>query len=104
MPGPQKKKKKKPPSTHSQKFGTKRRTRDIDQVHEDLQDTSKFDNPKFDEDLPGEGQFYCICCARHFETDKALQSHFKTSIHKRRLKKAKEDPYTQQEADECGKF
>ena len=39
-----------------------------------------------DEYLPGEGQYYCISCARYFPEKDGLKQHFKTKQHKRRLK------------------
>eukprot|EP00052_Salpingoeca_macrocollata_P000911 m.22959 g.22959 ORF g.22959 m.22959 type:complete len:158 (+) comp10964_c1_seq2:647-1120(+) len=85
-------------------FRTKRRTKDVDQVHEDLQaeNVKELIHFKADGDLPGLGQFYCIHCARHFVDDVALQGHLKSSIHKRRVRQLKDEPYTQAEADAAG--
>jgi len=80
---------------------TRARTKDLDQIHEDLkpENVEKIKNALPDPDLPGMGQNYCIPCARHFTSDFALQNHLKTKIHKRRLKDLKEKPYTQKEAE-----
>lgn len=46
-------------------------TRDVDQiVFEDMlpEKTHKLLNQEINEDLPGLGQHYCICCARYFIT------------------------------------
>ncbi|KAI9269793.1 hypothetical protein BY458DRAFT_436532, partial [Sporodiniella umbellata] len=50
-------------------------------------------------DLPGFGQHYCVECARHFTNDTHLQEHLKSKLHKRRVKKLQDEPYTQEEAD-----
>ena len=46
------------------KYRTKRRTKDIDQIHEDLkpENASKLQSQN-DPDLPGAGQFYCLQCS-----------------------------------------
>jgi bud site selection protein 20 len=93
----QSRKKKNPNNTKVIK--TKRRTRDIDQVHEDLKNPEKILNAQPDEDLPGEGRFPCIACARFFQTAEALHLHEQTKVHKRRLKMALEDPHTQESAE-----
>eukprot|EP00928_Gymnodinium_smaydae_P034374 TRINITY_DN24377_c0_g1_i1.p2 TRINITY_DN24377_c0_g1~~TRINITY_DN24377_c0_g1_i1.p2 ORF type:complete len:120 (+),score=32.14 TRINITY_DN24377_c0_g1_i1:76-435(+) len=79
----------------------KKRTKDIDQVHEDLKTPGKFVPgilPE-DEDLPGMGQFYCIACSRYFQSAEVKAKHDKSKLHKRRLKKAEDDPHTQKDAD-----
>merc|ERR1712098_288214 len=83
---------------------TKRRTRDIDQVHNDLKEIQKFKVMPVDEDLPGEGQFYCVSCAHYCQDDVALQVHFKTKMHKRVLKEARKTPHTQEDAEAAGEF
>ena len=93
----QSRKKKNPNNTKHLK--TKKRTRDIDQVHEDLKNPERFSNLPKDEDLPGEGQNYCVSCARYFQTSGALAAHLETKVHKRRLKMALDDPHTQETAE-----
>ena len=41
------------------------RTKDLDQIHEDLrpENADKFLNKQVDPDLPGGGKFYCLHCA-----------------------------------------
>ncbi|KAG9243868.1 hypothetical protein BJ878DRAFT_422671, partial [Calycina marina] len=76
--------------------------RDLDQIHADLRSPkhlAEHTNTKAAEDLPGLGQFYCVECAKWFETDKSLVTHRKGSNHKRRLKALKTEPYTQREAE-----
>lgn len=48
---------------------------------------------------PGSAQFYCIHCARYFINDQALQDHFRTKVHKRRLKALELEPYTIEESE-----
>ena len=93
----QSRKKKNPNNTKVIK--TKRRTRDIDQVHEDMKHPERILNAERDEDLPGEGRFPCIACARFFQDDHALKLHENTRPHKRRTKQALEDPHTQDSAE-----
>mmetsp|Transcript_35121 Transcript_35121/g.76891 ORF Transcript_35121/g.76891 Transcript_35121/m.76891 type:complete len:108 (-) Transcript_35121:130-453(-) len=88
---------------NTKKYATKNRTRDIDQIHEDLKKPESFTKLPINEDLPGDGQFYCISCARYFESDKVMDQHKKTKSHKKRLKLALEDPHTQALAEEYAK-
>ena len=59
---------------------------DLDQIQEDLAKHAA--NPtaprKFDQELPGCGQYYCLVCARYFTTDKVLEEHVKSKVHKKR--------------------
>jgi len=69
-----------------------------------------------DYEKPGLGQHYCVECAkcvvlsefivyrllsvdRYYETNAALQSHWRSKIHKRRCKQLKEPAYTIEEAE-----
>jgi len=79
---------------------TRRRVKDLDQIHEDL--AKPVIVAPYDEDLPGGGQFPCIECARHFQNFADLVGHRKNKLHKKRLKLLKERPYTQAEADAAG--
>lgn len=38
---------------------------------------------ELDDDVPGQGKFYCIPCARYFQNAAALVDHEKTKPHKR---------------------
>ena len=81
---------------------TKRRRRDIDQIQDDLQkeaETGKGLEFEADDDLPGQGQFYCKFCARHFADQGTLTVHEGTKDHRRRLKDVAQEKYTQEEAD-----
>eukprot|EP00826_Nyctotherus_ovalis_P034276 TRINITY_DN2830_c0_g1_i7.p2 TRINITY_DN2830_c0_g1~~TRINITY_DN2830_c0_g1_i7.p2 ORF type:complete len:132 (+),score=27.47 TRINITY_DN2830_c0_g1_i7:77-472(+) len=82
--------------------GTKRRIKDIDQIIEDMKEPEKFANQEKDDELPGQGQYYCLHCARYFISMKAIKTHLASKQHKKRLKRTKEKPYTQEEADLAG--
>ncbi|KAE9369607.1 hypothetical protein N431DRAFT_345302, partial [Stipitochalara longipes BDJ] len=76
--------------------------RDLDQISEDLRSPKHLEQHKSSkaaEDLPGLGQFYCVECAKWFESEHSLVTHRKGSTHKRRVKSLKDEPYTQQEAE-----
>ena len=47
------------------KYRTKRRTKDLDQIHADMQprNAAKLKSQELDMDLTGAGQYYCIQCA-----------------------------------------
>ncbi|KAJ3180146.1 Bud site selection protein 20 [Gaertneriomyces sp. JEL0708] len=78
---------------------TRARTKDLDQIHDDMAQPEKFTSQPIDADLPGLGQHYCLQCARYFTESSALNDHYKTKLHKKRLKVLKEAPYTQKEAE-----
>ncbi|XP_072313619.1 zinc finger protein 593 [Eucyclogobius newberryi] len=80
---------------------TKRRTKDLDQIHSDLkpEEAAKLLNQDPDYDVTGNAQHYCLHCARYFIDLRSMKEHFKTKIHKRRLKQLSEEPYTQAEAE-----
>ncbi|KAI9183964.1 hypothetical protein H9P43_003017 [Blastocladiella emersonii ATCC 22665] len=83
------------------KVSTKNRTKDLDQIVVDLEPANavKLANQEFDLDLPGQGQHYCIECARYFVNDLSLQEHTKSKIHRRRLKEIKFGAFSQEEAE-----
>ena len=56
---------------------------------------------KFDDDLPGGGQFYCVETGKHFISADALAKHRKSRFYKRRLQELKEEQYTQGVADQA---
>uniref|UniRef100_A0AAV2JCJ6 Zinc finger protein 593 n=1 Tax=Knipowitschia caucasica TaxID=637954 RepID=A0AAV2JCJ6_KNICA len=56
-------------------------------------------NQEVDYDVTGNAQHYCLHCARYFVDLRSMKEHFKTKIHKRRLKQLSEEPYTQAEAE-----
>jgi bud site selection protein 20 len=85
--------------------GTKRRSVDIDQIQDELKHgtvkagATREVRDRFDPDLPGGGNFYCVETGRHFQDARALAEHKKTKGYKKRLKLLKEKQYTQDEAD-----
>lgn len=52
-----------------------------------------------DLDKPGFAQFYCLHCAKYFIDDHSLQQHFRTKVHKRRLKALELEPYSIEESE-----
>lgn len=84
------------------RYKTKRRTKDLDLIFEDLASKEKIQqllNQPLDETKPGLGQHYCIHCAKYLETAIALKTHLKSKKHKRRVKELKGVPYSQEVAD-----
>ncbi|KAJ2781896.1 hypothetical protein H4R18_002602 [Coemansia javaensis] len=83
------------------RYKTKRRTKDLDQVQEDLRpgNRERLLAMPVDEDLPGLGQHYCIECAAHYIDKTALARHRRGREHRRRLRDLKEPAYTQKEAE-----
>ena len=59
----------------------------------------KLANQPLDEEKTGLGQNYCLPCAKYFQTKAAMATHLKLKEHKKRVKKTKDIPYTQEEAD-----
>ncbi|CAG9819625.1 unnamed protein product [Phaedon cochleariae] len=92
--------------THlKKKWRTKRRTKDLDEIDEDLQKNSeKLLNQEVDFDRPGGAQHYCLHCARYFINATALQDHFRTKVHKRRLKALETEPYTIEDSERAAGF
>ncbi|GBP00536.1 Zinc finger protein 593 [Eumeta japonica] len=88
--------------THLKKrWRVRNRKKDLDQVDEDLKEENaeKLLNQDIDLDLPGAAQNYCLHCARYFIDEKALNEHFKTKVHKRRLKALELEPYTIEDSE-----
>ncbi|KAM0725459.1 Zinc finger protein 593-like protein [Formica fusca] len=77
------------------KKGWSKRTKDLDEIDEDLKgNAKKLLNQEVDFDKPGAAQYYCIHCARYFINETALRTHFTTKVHKRRLKALELEPYS----------
>ena len=75
-----------------------RRAKDTDQIQEEIEKAKDAGKPitfKYDDDLPGGGQFYCVETAKHFTDAKALADHKKSRYYKKRCKEIKEEKYTQ---------
>lgn len=63
------------------------RRKDIDQIQDELAaEEEKGEETKFeiDDDLPGQGQFFCTPCARHFTDAETRRIHIRSKLHKRR--------------------
>lgn len=84
-----------------EKYRTKRKTKDWDQIHEDMlpKNAKKLLDQEVDLDKPGAAQFYCLHCAKYFINNHSLKEHFRSKPHKRRIKALQKEPYTQEEAD-----
>lgn len=106
MAGPQTKKKKKQNKTGKTSHFVKKHDKGKyhDQVHDNLKHKERFKVMPKDEDLPGEGQHYCISCDKYFTSDSDRVAHFKSKLHKRRLKAVLEEPHTHQDAEDLGRF
>lgn len=63
------------------------------------ENAEKLLNQEVDLDVPGAAQNYCLHCARYFIDEQALSEHFKTKVHKRRLKALELEPYTIEESE-----
>jgi bud site selection protein 20 len=71
------------------------------QIDEDIkpENAEKLVNQEVDHDKTGGAQFYCVHCARYFIDNHALHDHFKTKVHKRRLKALELEPYSIEESE-----
>lgn len=81
---------------------TRRRARDLDQIHADIKDPRHLElyhETKAAEDLPGLGNWYCKECAKWFESEANFTKHSRGKPHKKRVRQLKEEPYTQKEAE-----
>jgi bud site selection protein 20 len=83
------------------------RAKDRDQIQEEIAKAVEKGEPpldqqmaaKFNDELPGGGQFYCVETAKHFISPKALADHKKSRYYKKRVKELKEEKYTQESAE-----
>ncbi|KAF8961944.1 hypothetical protein BDZ97DRAFT_1759578 [Flammula alnicola] len=78
------------------------RTRDLDQIQQidlDPKNRAALESQPIDFEVPGLAQHYCVECAKYYETDAALQSHWKSKVHKRRLRQLREPAYTIEESE-----
>lgn len=84
----------------SKKCRTRRRTKDLDQIHEDLLkiEQGNIDLIQPNPDLPGLGQHYCPECSFYAISSDALTGHKRGKTHKKRLKLLLEVPYTIEES------
>jgi hypothetical protein len=80
----------------------KRRTKDIDQIQEEMQqlaEGARTLGAYVDADVAGGGNFFCVECSRPFISAAVLEEHKRTKGHKKRVKIVAEEPYTQKDAD-----
>lgn len=73
------------------KSKTRRKTRDLDQIHADIHQEkhlAQYKQTKAAEDLPGLGEWYCTECAKWYESEKNFGAHLKGKPHKRRYEPA----------------
>lgn len=68
------------------------------------ENAEKLLNQEVDLDKAGAGQFYCLHCARHFIDEQALTEHFRTKVHKRRLKALELEPYTIEDSERAAGY
>ncbi|XP_041972505.1 zinc finger protein 593 homolog [Aricia agestis] len=102
MPGGYKRKKYHVGDTHLKKrWRVRNRKKDLDEIDVDLKEENaeKLLNQQVDLDLPGAAQHYCLHCARYFIDEHSLNEHFKTKVHKRRLKALELEPYSIEESE-----
>ncbi|KAJ7452247.1 hypothetical protein FB451DRAFT_1282954 [Mycena latifolia] len=81
---------------------TRVRTRDLDQIQMldlDPKRRAELEAQPIDFEKPGLAQHYCVECAKYYETDAALNSHWRSKVHKRRCKQLKEPAYTIEESE-----
>lgn len=70
------------------------------QIDEDLKKKSaELLNQSIDLEQTGFAQFYCLHCAKYFIDDHSMQAHFKTKVHKRRMKALELEPYSIEESE-----
>lgn len=84
------------------RYKTKRRTRDLDLIYDDLsskESVYRLKNQPLDETKPGLGQYYCVECAKYFENQDSLDRHTKGKVHKRRVKDLRVKPYSRVESE-----
>ncbi|KAL7744170.1 hypothetical protein ACLKA6_009145 [Drosophila palustris] len=87
--------------THLQRrWRVRNRRRDLDQIDDDMRTRSgELINQNVDLDKPGFAQFYCVHCAKYFIDDRSMQVHFRTKVHKRRMKALETEPYSIEESE-----
>ncbi|XP_039752195.1 zinc finger protein 593 homolog [Pararge aegeria] len=93
--------------THLKKrWRVRNRKKDLDEIDVDLKEENaeKLLNQDVNLDIPGAAQHYCLHCARYFIEERALSEHFKTKVHKRRLKALELEPYSIEESERAGGY
>ena len=76
-----------------------RRAKDTDQIQDEIEHAKEKDidltEIKFNDELPGGGQLFCVETGKHFIDAKALSDHKRIRYYKRQCKELKEEKYTQ---------
>lgn len=82
------------------KLRLKRRTKDLDQIDDDLKPgvVENLLSRPVDFDKPGMAQFYCVHCAKDFINGDAFKAHIRGKPHKIRVKNLRLEPYTIEES------
>ncbi|KAG5719435.1 hypothetical protein E4T56_gene20668 [Termitomyces sp. T112] len=81
---------------------TRVRSRDLDLIQLidlDPKNRAALEAQPIDLEKPGLAQHYCVECAKYYETDSALRTHWRSKVHKRRCKELKQPAYTIEEAE-----
>ena len=65
-----------------------------------LQKIASLAAAKVDYDQPGCGKYFCVACNKHHIDKQALSQHFKSKPHRRRIKQLRDEPYSQEEANQ----
>lgn len=71
---------------------TKTKTRDLDQIKEDLVNSEEFLKSLDAADDEPVSHLYCIQCSRLFQSTEILAKHLKSKTHKHRVRKVKDWP------------
>lgn len=101
MGNPQRRKKMHYGDTHlRRRWRTRSRRKDLDEIDANLKSKPNelIDQP-IDVEQTGFAQHYCIHCDKYFIDDQAMQSHFRSKVHKRRLKALEDEPYSIEESE-----
>lgn len=69
---------------------TKTKTRDLDQIKEDLVNSEEFLKSLDEVDEEPISHLYCVQCARLFQSTEILAKHLTSKTHKHRVRKLKE--------------
>ncbi|KAG5650379.1 hypothetical protein H0H81_012431 [Sphagnurus paluster] len=86
--------------TYTEQPGHESRDLDLIQLIDlDPKNRAALEAQPLDFEKPGLAQHYCVECAKYYETDTALQSHWRSKVHKRRCKELKQPAYTIEEAE-----
>ncbi|NXU27292.1 ZN593 protein, partial [Thalassarche chlororhynchos] len=86
----------------ARQWKTKRRRRDLDEIHRDLQPENAARLLRQEPPLASQGPLTTGLLSpprRYFVDLTSMKEHFRSKVHKKRLKQLREAPYTQEEAE-----